>query len=391
MTTTMRRPLAARTLAALLAATFGLAAPLAATAQTVKIGLIGSLTGPHSGWDVPASEGLRMAVSEINAQGGFTVGGKKYSFAVSEEDAQSKPDVAAAAAQKLLSDDDIRIVFGILTSTPGMAAAVPIGKAKVLYVGGFTSLDTLIGKPGNELFFRALDSDGIAAAPFVQETVKELGVKKIGMLFPNEDVSKSIVKAYQPLFEKAGVQVPIVEYFQPGTSDFAPVLRKFQRQGLDGLFIGYSDPDAEAIVRQSLEVGDLPTKFIYRGGSGAPAAKYASRIDGFAWQILTRDLETASDAKVKAWIERYKAFAKKDVTATTYWALTFYDTLFMLTQAMQAAGSTTDAKAIAAKLRGMKYDGVRQMQFDPQGFARTDIDIGFIKGGKTFSVPAHLQ
>jgi branched-chain amino acid transport system substrate-binding protein len=314
-----------------------------------------------------------------------------YTFAIAEEDAQSKPDVSAAAAQKLLSDDNIHVVFGILTSTPGMAAAVPIGKAKVLYIGGFTSLDTLIGKPGNELFFRALDSDAIAAGPFVQETIKEFGVKKIGMLLPNEDVSKSIVKTYQPLFEKAGVQVPIVEYFQPGTSDFAPVLRKFQRQGLDGLFIGYSDPDAEAIVRQSLEVGGLPTRFVYRGGSGAPAAKYAPRIDGFAWQILTRDLDTTSDAKVKAWIDRYKAATKKDVTATTYWALTFYDTLFMLSRAMEAAGSVTDAKAIADKLKGMKYDGVRQMQLDPQGFARTDIDIGFIKGGKTYSTPAHIQ
>ena len=43
------------------------------------------------------------------------------------------------------------------------------------------------------------------------------------------------------------------------------------------------------------------------------------------------------------------------------------------------------------KLKGMKYDGVRQMQLDPQGFARTDIDIGFIKGGKTYSTPAHIQ
>lgn len=374
-----------------LATAFGLAGTLGARAETVKIGLIGSLTGPHSGWDAPASEGVHMAVNEINAAGGFTVGGKKYTFAIAEEDAQSKPDVAAAAAQKLLSDDNVHVVFGILTSTPGMAAAVPIGKAKVLYIGGFTSLDTLIGKPGNELFFRALDSDAIAAGPFVQETIKEFGVKKIGMLLPNEDVSKSIVKTYQPLFEKAGVQVPIVEYFQPGTSDFAPVLRKFQRQGLDGLFIGYSDPDAEAIVRQSLEVGGLPTRFIYRGGSGAPAAKYAPRIDGFAWQILTRDLDTTGDAKVKAWIDRYKAATKKDVTATTYWALTFYDTLFMLSRAMEAAGSVTDAKAIADKLKGMKYDGVRQMQLDPQGFARTDIDIGFIKGGKTYSTPAHIQ
>lgn len=387
----MRKTVIGKIAASALAALAGVAVSFGAAAQTVKIGLIGSLTGPHSGWDQPASEGVHMAVSELNAAGGITVGGKKYLLSIVEEDAQSKPDVAAAAAQKLLSDDNIRTVLGILTSTPGMAAAVPISKAKVLYVGGFTSMDSLIGKPGGELMLRAIDSDPVVAPPFVQEVTKQMGLKKIGIMMPNEDVAKGIVNAYKPLFEKAGVQVAMVELFQPGTSDFAPVLRKFQRQGLDGLFIGYSDPDAEAIVRQSLEVGDLPTRFIYRGGSGAPATKYLNRIQGFAWQIHTRDLANASEPKVKAWIERYKGYAKKDVTPTTYWALTFYDTVFMLGRAMEAAGTVSDSKAIAAKLKGMRYDGVRQMRYDADGRAQTDFDIGMIKDGKTFSVSAKVQ
>lgn len=387
MTKNLIRRLAGPALVALA----GAAVSAGALAQTVKIGLIGSLTGPHSGWDLPASEGVRMAVSELNAAGGVTVGGRKYTFSIAEEDAQSKPDVAAAGAQKLLSDDAIHTVFGILTSTPGMAAAVPIGKAKVLYIGGFTSMDNLIGKPGGELMLRALDSDPVVAPPFVQEVVKRMNLKKIGIMLPNEDVAKGIVNAYKPLFEKAGVQVAMVEFFQPGTTDFAPVLRKFQRQGLDGLFIGYSDPDAEAIVRQSLEVGDLPLRFIYRGGSGAPATKYVNRIQGFAWQIHTRDLATATEPKVKAWIDRYKAFTKKEVTPQTYWALTFYDTVFMLGKAMEAAGSVTDSKAIAAKLKGMRYEGVRNMRYDADGRAQTDFDIGMILDGKTFSIAAKVE
>ena len=63
-----------RRLAALaLASLVGCAASMGAAAQSVKIGLIGSLTGPHSGWDLPASEGVHMAFSEINAAGGVTV------------------------------------------------------------------------------------------------------------------------------------------------------------------------------------------------------------------------------------------------------------------------------------------------------------------------------
>ena len=369
----------------------GLVMSVAAVAQPVKIGMVNSLTGPHSGFDLPASEGVQMAVDEINSRGGITVAGKKRSFTLVSEDAQSKPDLAVSAAQRLLRDDDIKIAFGILTSGPGIPAATLFAKSGILYFGGFTLMDTLLGKPGSELLFRTLNADAVVAKSFVPTGVKELGVKKIGILLPNEDVSRIIVAVYKPLLEAAGVAVPLVEYFQPDTSDFAPVLRKFQNQGLDGLLTGTNDPIVEAIVRQSTELGGLPKKFLYRGGSGAPGIKYSKQVDGFVWQILTRDLEFGADPKVKAWTERYKAFTKKELTPNTYWALTFYDSVFMMAKAMEEVGSVTDLKAIAARVKTMRYDGVRTMRFDKDGRANSDIDIGMLKDGKVTSVRSSAE
>jgi branched-chain amino acid transport system substrate-binding protein len=363
----------------------------AATAEAIKIGTINSLTGPHASFDLPADEGIRMAFDEINKKGGITVKGTKYTVTLVSEDAQSKPELAVSGAQKLLRDDDIKIVYGILTSGPGMPVATLLAKSDILYFGGFTLMDTLLGKPGFELAFRTLDADAVVSKSFVPVSVKELGVKKVGILLPNEDVSRAIVAAYKPLLEASGIAVPIVEYFQPDTSDFAPVLRKFQNQELDGLLTGTNDALVEAIVRQSIEVGNLPKKFLYRGGSGAPGIKYGKQIDGFAWQILTRDLDYPSDPKVKDWIERYKAFTKKDVSPNTYWALTFYDTVFMMAKAMEQVGSVTDLKAIAENVKAQRYDGVRTMRFDKDGRAQSDIDIGMLKDGKVSSVRAPAE
>src|SRR5882762_9300198 len=359
-------------LAALALAGFAVATP--AGAEVVKVGMVNSLTGPHSSFDLPTSEGVAMAFDEINKRGGITVKGKKYTFSVVSEDAQSKPEIAGSGAQRLLRDDDIKIVFGILTSGPGVPTA--------------TLLDTLLGKPGFELAFRTLDADAIVAKSFVPLGVKQLGVKKVGILLPNEDVSRSIVAVYKPLLEQAGISVPMVEYFQPDTSDFGPVLRKFQNQEMDGLLTGTNDAIVEAVVRQSTELGGLPKKFLYRGGSGAPGIKYAKQIDSFIWQILTRDLEHGDDPKVAEWIKRYKAFTSKDASPNTYWGLTFYDTVFMMAKAMEDVGSVTDVKAIAAKVKSMRYDGVRLMRYDNDGRANSDIDIGILKDGKISSVRA---
>jgi branched-chain amino acid transport system substrate-binding protein len=369
----------------------GLALSAGCLAQTIKIGMVNSLTGPHSSFDLPASEGVLMAVDEINKKGGVNVKGKKYTLSVVSEDAQSKPEFAVSGAQRLMRDDDIKVVFGILTSGPGMAAATAFGKSDVLYIGGFTLMDTLLGKPGAQTMFRALNDDATTAKSFVPTSVKELGVKKVGIMLPNEDVSKSIVAIYKPILEANGVQVPIVEYFQPDTQDFAPVLRKFQNQGLDGMLTGTNDALVEAILRQATELGGLPRKFMYRGGSGAPAIKYSKAVDGFTWQILTRDLDNVSDPKVKGWMERYKAFTKKDISPNSYWALTFYDSVFMLAKAMEETGTTTDIKALTAKMKSMKYEGVRTMRFDKDGRAQSDIDIGLLKNGKISSVRAAAE
>lgn len=369
----------------------GLAFGASGFAQTIKLGMVNSLTGPHASFDLPASEGVLMAVDEINKRGGVTIKGRKHTLAVVSEDAQSKPEFAVSGAQRLLRDDDIKVIFGILTSGPGMAAATAFGKSDVLYVGGFTLMDTLLGKPGAEQMIRTLNNDATVARSFVPASVKELGVKKVGIMLPNEDVSKSIVAVYKPLLEANGVQVPVIEYFQPDTQDFAPVLRKFQNQGLDGMLTGTNDALVEAILRQATELGGLPKKFMYRGGSGAPAIKYSKAVDGFTWQILSRDIDNTTDPKVKGWVDRYKAFTKKDVSPNTYWALTFYDTVFMVAKAMEEVGSATDTKAISAKVKAMQYEGVRTMRFDKDGRAQSDIDIGMLKGGKVTSVRASAQ
>jgi ABC-type branched-subunit amino acid transport system substrate-binding protein len=154
------------------------------------------------------------------------------------------------------------------------------------------------------------------------------------------------------------------------------------------MFIGINDGDAEAIIRQSLEIGDLPTKFVFRGGSMVPGEKFATRIEGFASQILTRDVQNTTDPKVKDWVNRFTTYTKRPISGNSWFGLSLYDSVYMLAQAMSEAGTVDDPAKIAAKLKGMQYNGVRTIRYDADGRARSDIDIGMIKGGKSFSVPA---
>jgi len=80
--------------------------------DTVKVGLLHSLTGTMSLSEIPVMDAELLAISEINAAGGVL--GKQ--IVPVQEDGESSPDVFARKAEKLLCEDNVATVFGCWTS-----------------------------------------------------------------------------------------------------------------------------------------------------------------------------------------------------------------------------------------------------------------------------------
>ena len=73
-----------------------------------KIGVILGLTGPASTWSQNSLRGLELARDEINSSGG--INGRKIELLV--EDSRTEPSKSAAAYQKLVNVDRVRVVIG---------------------------------------------------------------------------------------------------------------------------------------------------------------------------------------------------------------------------------------------------------------------------------------
>lgn len=84
----------------------------AAAQDTVKVGVLHSLTGTMAISEVTVKNATMLAIDEINAAGG--VNGKKIEPVV--EDGASDPAIFAQKAQKLIQEDKVVTVFGGWTS-----------------------------------------------------------------------------------------------------------------------------------------------------------------------------------------------------------------------------------------------------------------------------------
>ncbi len=98
----------------LAAGLLAVAIPALAWAQTptVKLGQIEAQTGPNAIYGYMSSQGVPIAVDEINKAGGFKVGDTTYKLELIALDTRGDPKEATIQLKKLLEQDKVKFVFG---------------------------------------------------------------------------------------------------------------------------------------------------------------------------------------------------------------------------------------------------------------------------------------
>src|SRR5215213_11510091 len=105
----------------------GATAAPAASGAAIKIGGGFALTGDESALDLPAANGAKLAVKEINASGG--VNGSQIDFIV--HDSQYKMDVTAQTAKQFVEQDKVPLFIGYTDSDSVIASGPTFQGAKI--------------------------------------------------------------------------------------------------------------------------------------------------------------------------------------------------------------------------------------------------------------------
>src|SRR5690349_9295750 len=97
---------------AVVAAAFAAASTAAVAQDVVKIGQIEAQTGPLATYGWMGHQGANMAISEINAAGGFKVGSKTYKLELISPDTRANPQDALIQLKSMVEQQHVRYVFG---------------------------------------------------------------------------------------------------------------------------------------------------------------------------------------------------------------------------------------------------------------------------------------
>jgi len=367
---------------------FAVLAGTASAQDVVKLGEIEAQTGSLNTYGWMSSQGMRMAVDEINKAGGFQVGGKTYKLQLVNPDTQGNPQQALIQLKKMLEEDKIKYVFGpFLTNIyKGIEGYGKQHNGEFLLMGGATQIHYELGKPGNDYLMRTWnwDAGDSGFGTLMVDYLKKKGAKKVAMLMQNDAFGHVAADIYREAFKKAGIDFQ-ENWFEPNTKDYSAVLAKIAAEKPDYLFPGYTDAVLYDIVQQATQLG--LTKFWLVRGSLGPALKNKDYIDDYV-AYIPKYFEEAqnTEPKVKKFIDDYKAYYKtKDFPydQAPLCSSSCYDHVYMLVEAMKRAGTVDDIAKVKKALQSFTYDGLWKIRFDATGEEVFNFDIVDVqKGGK---------
>jgi branched-chain amino acid transport system substrate-binding protein len=366
-----------RLLKTLLVAGTAMLATAASAQEVLKIGQIEAQTGTLSTYGWINHQGARLAVEEINRDGGFEVGGKRYRLQLVAPDTRGNPQEALIQLKQLIEQERIRYVFGPFLSNVynGIEPYAMQNNGKFLLMGGATSMHAQLGQPGKDFAIRTWNWDG-GEGGFGSAMVaylKQQGAKRVAMLMQNDAAGKVLVDTYTEIFKQQGIALE-VELFEPGTKDFTSVLAKLARSKPDFLFPGYVDAVLHDIVRQATEINLFRRFFLVRG-SLAPGMKNKDQIDDYI-VYTPKYFEEAQkrEPKTRAFIESYRNHYKRDFPydVAPLCSSSCYDHVYMLVEAMKKAGTVDDVAKVRSALMGLEYQGVWNI-----GYRNSEAVFGF--------------
>jgi branched-chain amino acid transport system substrate-binding protein len=247
-----------------------------AFAADIPIGLVAPISGSVALDGQQEVAGARFAVSQFNAAGGLS--GQKVELFV--EDGECKPASSTAAAEKLITRNEIVALAGAFCSSSTKAVQPISEKYGVPFVNGISS-DPSLTNPVRPWFFRTKIHNGIRGKFYAKFIAADMGLKKLVAIAVDDDFGRSAVTSFTPVLKEYGGEFVLVRYFKHGEVNYVSMLNAAKSAGADGLFLVGEAQDGALIMKQYHQLG-LTLPVVALGSFNTPEFFNAAGADADA-------------------------------------------------------------------------------------------------------------
>jgi len=323
--------------------------------NTIKIGWFGPETGDSALWGQAELNTVKMMTDDYNAQGGVSIGNKKYMLEIIPYDDKGDSTEAVNVAKRLVSQDKVVAVVGAQGSGEAIPVAPIFDEAKVPLVGSTpTNPKVTVTESGqvHPYVFRACFTDpyqGKVAAYFAYQ---RLGKRNAAIFMTIDDpYSTGLSQYFKESFEQLGGKVVAEVSYTSGEKDFRAPLTKIKAANPDVIFIPAYYNDVALAAKQARDLG---INQLLLGGDGWPSDNLISLAGKALEGCLFINHLDMDGPEAKPMRDEYKAKYNKNAELNSYMV---HDAYMMVIDAMQRA-KATDGPSIQKALETCDIQGI---------------------------------
>ncbi|WP_333792198.1 ABC transporter substrate-binding protein [Muricomes intestini] len=297
------------------------------------IGGIGPTTGGAAIYGTAVKNAAKIAVDEINEDGGIDGHKIEYKFEDDQSDAEKSVN-----AYNTLKDWGMQVLLGTVTSTPCVAVADKTAQDNMFQVTPSASTTDVLAN-GNVFQICFTDpNQGTASAQYIAENKL---ASKVAVIYNSSDVySSGISDKFIEEAKNEKLDVVATEAFtEDSKTDFSTQLKKAQDSGAELVFLPIYYTEVSIILKQADTMGFAPKFFGCDGLDGILSVENFDTSLAEGVMLLTPFAADADDEATQNFVKKYKdEFGE----VPNQFAADAYDGIYAIKAALEKAEATPD-------------------------------------------------
>ena len=317
--------------------------------KEIKIGAILAVTGGASFLGVPESQTLEMLVEEINNNGGIK--GTKINLII--KDSGANPEKALSFAKQLIEEDQVLAIIGPSTSGESLQIKQLCEDNQTILLSCAAAEE--IVNPVAKFVFKTPQKDSYAAIK-IFETMKEMGINKIGIVTANTGFGKGGKAQLEKYAPEYGVDIIINETYDSKATDLTALMTKIKAKNVQAV-VNWSIVPAQSIIPKNMKQLNMDVPLFQSHGFGnikyvEVAGEAANGIIFPCGRLLIADELPDGHPQKKLLVKYKNDYENKFNEDVSTFGGHAYDALMILNEVIKKVG--TDKEKVRQGIENLK-------------------------------------
>lgn len=311
-----------------------------------ELGAVFPLSGPNRLYGVRYREAMSIALDYVNKNYHL-----KHKVVVDYEDGKALPAPSVTATNKLVNTKQVPAVLtGFSAPTKAIAPIAKRDKVVEINAGGSSPELAQL----NKYVFNTIPLANQQVPRAVSYALGKLNLKRWVVLYSNETLGKSMLKAVKADLPKAGGSVIGAIPVDSQATDFGPQVARIRSLNPDLVFLATTNGGQPPIMMRQMRSAGITAQAMSYAGIDSPPLLKTSAAQGMLFTIQGIDFK--ADNSATNYFDKQFASKYPSKTPTTL-QVNYYNSVLVLGQAMkklEKAGKDVTGEALQQAIHSKK-------------------------------------